>query len=122
MTRATPPKPGVLTTDSTVTCGHTPFGTVIGRSDTKLRVAGSPVLVVDSLKPGTMIGAGCTASKQGDVPCASVKEVTKGPSTKLRAGGSSVMLSSLGGTTNGVINGVPGVLTVAKAQSKLAAP
>lgn len=115
-------KPRVLTTDSTVTCGHVLFGTVSLQSNAKLRVRHSPVLVAANLGPGIGIGEGCTKVGDTDVPCITTKVPTKGASTKLRAGGLPVMLSTLIGETNGVISGVVGALTVTKVQSKLVAP
>ena len=119
MTPPVPPFP-VLTTDDTVTCGHTPAGTVELASTAKLRVKNSPVLTASSIGP--TVGTGCTKVKQEDVPCALVTGVTEGKSTKLRAGGQPVILSTLAGGTNGAINAVPGALTVSPAQSKLVAP
>jgi hypothetical protein len=108
-----------LITGSTVTCGHKPPGVVVPQSAAKLAVGGKPVLVESSIKN---IGPGCTATKQGDVPCATVTGVTAGRSAKLFTGGSPVILESLGGTTNGTINGEPGSLKATAAQVKLAAP
>jgi hypothetical protein len=119
MTGALTPKPSVLTTDNAVTCGHQPAGRVSFPAATKLRVAGTPVITAVVAAP---IGPGCTASKQGDVPCAVVVgALTTGASAKLRAGGNSVVLSSVTGSTNGVINAVPGALTVTGALPKLVA-
>jgi hypothetical protein len=120
MTRAETPKPKVLTADSTVTCSHTPFGTVVLQGAAKLRVRGFPVLVAANVGPA--IGAGCTATRQGDVPCASILPPLTGQSRKLRSRGVPVVLSSLAASTNGVINAIPGALKVTAAQSKLVAP
>jgi|1185.fasta_scaffold483429_2 hypothetical protein len=120
MTGPVLPKPKVLTTDSTVTCGHTPSGAVALKSSAKLRVSGFPVLV--SAGVGPAIGTGCVVTKQGDVACTTVTAVATEKSTKLRAGGVPVVLDTLTGTTNGAINAVVGLLTVTKVQSKLVSP
>jgi hypothetical protein len=115
---------GVLTTGSTVTCGHTPPGLVMPQSGAKLAVGGEPVLVESSIQ---MIAPGCTPRVQGDVPCSAVGQITAGRSAKLSVGGAAVMLATLGGTTKGAsgtpgtIGGVLGSLTVKAVQSKLAA-
>ncbi|WP_248962843.1 hypothetical protein [Sphaerisporangium perillae] len=108
----------VLTTESTVTCGHVPPGTVVPQSAAKLAVGGKPVLVESGIKT---IGTGCTVRAQGDVPCATVTAITGGRSAKLFAGGFPVMLDSLAGTTSGQISGVTGTLTVRAVQGRLAA-
>ena len=117
MTGAEVPKGAVLTTDSTVTCGHSPFGKVTLTGTAKLQIGGLPVLVAAGVGPG--IGPGCLKVKQDDIPCASVTKLTGGLSKKLCAGSGPVVLASLAGTTNGVISTVTGALTVTKAQSKL---
>jgi hypothetical protein len=109
----------VLTAAGTVTCGHVPFGTVVLAGAGKLRVGGSPVLVAAGVGPA--VGAGCTPSQQGDVACATVAGVTGGLSAKLTVGGSPVVLETLAGTTNGIIKGVQGALTVTVVQPKLVA-
>jgi hypothetical protein len=120
MTAAVLPKPKVLTTDSTVTCGHTPSGAVALKGSAKLRVSGFSVLVTAGVGPD--IGTGCVASKQGDVACTTVTGVATEKSTKLCADGVPVVLDTLTGTTGGTINAVPGHLTVTKVQAKLVAP
>jgi len=114
------PKPKVLTTDSTVTCGHKPSGAVALTSSAKLRVSGFSVLI--SAGVGPAIGAGCLVSKQGDKACTLVTAVTTEKSTKLCANGVPVVVNTVTGTTDGTINAVVGALTVTKVQSKLVAP
>jgi hypothetical protein len=114
------PKPKVLTTDSRVTCGHTPAGAVVLKGSAKLRVSGSSVLVTAGVGPA--IGKGCVVAKQGDKPCTTVTAVTAEKSTKLCADGVPVVVDTLTGTTDGTINAVVGALTVSKVQSKLVAP
>jgi hypothetical protein len=93
--------PQVLTTTTTVTCGHSPPGspatpgTVAVRSSAKLRV-GAPVLQ----EPGIVLMQVSGCPLPANVQCHRVVTVTKGRA-KLRVGGLPVMLSSLTGTTDG---------------------
>ena len=100
----------VLTTTNSVTCGHVPPGRVAFESAAKLRVGGRPVLIAGGGAPQVL--PGCVVSVQGDVPCATVVGITAGTATKLRAGGRPVVLTTVAGTTNGVIKGKPGALTL----------
>jgi hypothetical protein len=104
---------------SRVSCGHVPPGFVVPQSTAKLAVDGQPVLVQASV---TTIGPGCVPKAQGDKPCTAVVGITAGQSVKLRAGGTAVLLDSLAGSTDGLIGGKSGALTVDSAQAKLAAP
>lgn len=109
---------GVLTTASTVTCGHAP-GNVSTTSAAKLTVNGQPVLLKSSID-GKPVGACSTppaAEPSGPTaaPCVLVTStplvppapptpgVTGGEATKLTAGGSKVMLDTLEGKTNGMV-------------------
>jgi hypothetical protein len=123
MTRAAVPKHPVLTTASTVTCNHVPFGRVALSGTAKLRVAGAPVLLAGGVGPG--IGPGCVKVGTSDVPCTAVTPLTPpltGLSTKLRAGGSPVVLRTLTAATNGLIGVLKGAVKVTRSQSKLVAP
>ncbi|MFD3556281.1 hypothetical protein ACFWWA_29895 [Streptomyces goshikiensis] len=126
----------VLTTASTVTCGHvpppppvTPPGAppppppppgvpgLIGTSSTqKLKVRGKPVLVKSSLMGATVTGCPNTVSPL--TPCTTVQTVSAGESRKLKSGGFPVMLDRISLMTNGSVPLLP-VLTPAANQSKL---
>jgi hypothetical protein len=109
--------PGVLTTASPVLCGHGP-GQVETASTAKLRVAGSPVLVLDSVL-GKPVPPGCTA----DTPCSSVLTVVTGTAVKLTTAGAPVVLDTLTGTTNGAVSGTTPqpLLSATAEQTKLTA-
>ena len=120
-----PEAPKVLTTASVLTCGHTPPGTLVLTSTQKLAVSGAPVLTKAGLGA---IGPGCTPKKQGDSPCTKVASVESGGASKLHVAKEPVLLSSLGGVTNGVITDPgtppttgPGHLKVVTVQGKLTA-
>jgi hypothetical protein len=96
---------GVLTTSSTVDCGH--GGAVSVSGESKLKVAGSPVLLkagIDS-KP---VAATCLLQDTSDssgpltIKCKTVTSVTAGEATKLKVSGSPVMLDTLAGGTDGM--------------------
>ena len=119
--------PNVLTTSSTVGCGHLPpppgSGVVQVQSTAKLRVAGAPVLLVDSIanKPVTTGTCGIVVS-QTNVKCTKVAAVTAGAATKLTVGKNPVVLdTTLKGSTDGTLAGVtPQLLLAAVAnQTKL---
>jgi hypothetical protein len=106
----------VLTMESTVGCGHDP-GKVATASTAMLTVAGSPVLLSDSIAGKTV--SGCkTQQSSSTKPCTTVTAVTDGEATKLTVGGAPVMLSTLVGGTDG--NPV-GALNASNVQSKLTA-
>jgi hypothetical protein len=113
----------VLTTSSTVGCGHG-SSEVATSSTAKLKVEGSPVLLKSSIenqsvKPGTC----ATPISQTSKKCTTVKSVTAGEATKLKAGGAAAMLATLKGSTDGMVGGTtPQLLLKATAnQSKLTA-
>ena len=89
--------PGVLTTDSTVLCGH--LGAVAKPSTEKLKVNGFSVLLKSSLIGSGVTNCGTTGS--GTKKCEKVMSVVTGESIKLKAGGSPVMLDTLRGKTEG---------------------
>ncbi|MEV6115945.1 hypothetical protein AB0L59_26430 [Streptomyces sp. NPDC052109] len=110
----------VLTTASTVPCGHVPPppqppvpggppppppppappvpGTFEVRSTAKLAVEGHPVLVEASIHQATITNCPNTVSPAK--PCTKVLAVAGGQSVKLRAGGAPVMLDQLAFTTD----------------------
>jgi hypothetical protein len=110
---------GVLTTASTVTCGHG-AGKVQTSSSAKLKVNGAPVLLKSSIDRRSV--SGCVTPVADDPspagrPCTAVTSapavppappplppgVTAGEATKLKAGGQPVMLDTLKGSTNGMV-------------------
>ncbi|MFD0689862.1 hypothetical protein [Actinomadura fibrosa] len=109
----------VLTTGSTITCGHATAGHVLPDSAAKLAVAGEPVLLEAGV---TTFDTACTPVSSNDKPCGKVRAITGGRSAKLLVGGSPVLLASLAGTTDGQIGGVAGALTVTSSQTTLGAP
>jgi hypothetical protein len=106
--------PKVLTTDSTIDCGHE--GTVGTSSAAKLRVDGARVLVETGIAGKTI--SNCTQTGGPPTPCSAVVAITSGRATKLTAGGQPVMLDTLTGTTNG---GPPGALSATAGQSRMTA-
>lgn len=119
--------PNVLTTNSTVGCGHLPpppgTGVVQVQSAAKLRVNNAPVLLLDSIADKTITTGTCgTVVNQTSVKCTKVSAVTAGGATKLTVGKSPVMLeTTLKGSTNGTVGGVTPQPTLAAVagQSKL---
>jgi hypothetical protein len=132
---------GVLTTASSVTCGHAP-GAVQTSSNAKLTVGGNPVLLKSSIDrqpvsgcvtPPATDASGPTAGPctfvTGDPyvpappPAAGSPGVTAGEAQKLTANGNPVMLDTLAGKTNGMVaKTTPQTLLAATAgQSKLTA-
>ncbi|MCQ9179553.1 hypothetical protein KMT30_11035 [Streptomyces sp. IBSBF 2953] len=121
----------VLTTVSTVTCGHTrapqppppppavppPLGPglVTLHSTQKLHVEGVPVLVTADVV-GAVIG-GCPNIESPAKPCTAVVSAV-GESVKLRTGGAPVLLDRLTLTTDGTVPVPPGLRPTA-GQSKL---
>lgn len=102
---------GVLTMGSKVTCEHE--GAVGVSSTEKLKVSNYPVLVKASIA-GKSIAANCTTTdalddqgKQKDKKCTSVSSVLTGEATKLKVNNQPVMLDTLSGTTDGIVNYKP---------------
>jgi hypothetical protein len=110
--------PAVLTTTSTVGCGHDP-GRVATASAAKLRVAGAAVLRVDSIA-GKAVSGCPTPSSNSTKPCTAAVGVTGGIATKLTAAGAPVVLATITGTTDGVAT-PPGLLKASGVQTKLTA-
>lgn len=104
--------PNVLTTTSTVGCGHLPpppgSGIVQVQSTAKLRVAGAPVLLLDSIANKPLVPLSCgTVVNQTSVKCTKVAGVSAGTAAKLSVGGLPVVLdTTLTGTTDGKVGGV----------------
>jgi len=102
----------VLTTASTVTCGHQvppKRGTVTKNpSPAKLAVAGNAVLLEASVVGATVADCGTPlASDAAGVitkPCTAVTDVNNGAALKLQAGGKPVLLDTLAGSTDGLLN------------------
>jgi len=99
---------GVLTTGSTVGCGH--GGTVSTSGAAKLKVSGNPVLLKTGIAGQAV--SGCKTPlvvpppPPPSSPCHTVASVITGEATKLKVNGSPVMLDTLTGTTDGVVAGV----------------
>lgn len=101
--------PKVLTTSSTVGCGHLPpppgAGVVQVQSTAKLRVATAPVLLLAGINGKPVATGTCgIVPSQGNIKCLKVSAVTAGMATKLTVGGLPVMLAeTLAGTTDGTL-------------------
>jgi len=104
----------VLTTESTISCGH--GGTVSTTSTAKLKIGDKPVLIKGNIGP-TVSSCGTQTTSAGTYPCPAAT-ITGGEASKLRVGGLSVMLDTLSGTTTGNPVGTP---TAVAKQSKLTA-
>ena len=111
----------VLTTASTILCGHAP-GTLkfLPPAQTKLKVGAGFALVKADLMAAKV--AGCPMAPPTNVTCLTVAAVVAGTALKLRVNGQPVMLAeSLAGTTSGSAGPTPGPLTVTVVQMKLTA-
>lgn len=112
------PISAVLTTTSSLICGHD--GRVTLRAGhRRLVVDGRPVVRLADL-PGSPI-SGCTNvnTNDGQVPCLAVVSVTAGVSGVLTVGGSRVLLATATGLTNGSLKGVPSTWRVSSAGQTL---
>jgi hypothetical protein len=108
----------VLTTQSTVTCGHV-AGSVQTASTAKLKIDGNPVLLQASVLGRTVASCGIP-QVQGNKLCTTVLSVTNAPPPKLTVGGAPVLLDTITGTTDGAIGATPQTLLAATAnQAKL---
>ncbi|MCX4545585.1 hypothetical protein [Streptomyces sp. NBC_01565] len=118
----------VLTTASTVTCGHVPPlppvppvppppvpGLIKTSSREKLKVGGKPVLVRSGIERAVIDK--CPNVSPGPA-CTTVMAVSSGESLKLKSGGAPVVLDKIGLATNGSVQPPP-VLTPEAGQSKL---
>lgn len=101
--------PAVLTTASTVECGH---GNAVGITSSRpLTVEGQPVLTSSEIQAGTKPTADPPPSTDSggapqDKPCTSFT-VSSGTSVVLTTGGAAVALDTLGGLTDGLDNKEP---------------
>lgn len=113
---------GVLTTASNVKCGHGP-GRVSTSGSAKLKVGGNAVLLKTGVSSKSV--SGCTTvtdANTSSLQCSTVSSVTAGEATKLKVGGSFVMLDTLAGQTDGQVSGTPQVaLSATAGQTKLKA-
>lgn len=114
--------PGVLTTASNVTCGHSP-GKVTTTGSPKLKVSGQPVLLKTGIMGKPVSGCSTpTVSPPSPVskPCTSVLAVTLGEAVKLTVGSLPVVLDTLKGATDGVVANAPqAFLSATAGQTKL---
>ena len=92
----------VVTTVSTVTCGHGP-GKVTLTSTAKLKIGNDPVVLAISGAPV----AGCTTVPDPNTTTKLCTTATAdaGTATKLRVGNQPVLLDTLSGSTDGTISG-----------------
>lgn len=117
--------PGVLTTGSSVICGH--GGTVSTTGVSKLKVSGNPVLQKTGIMGKSVSSCGTPTvvppPPPPSSPCHTVVSVITGEAIKLKVSGSPVMLETVTGTTDGIVAGVtPQTLLSATAgQTKLTA-
>ena len=114
--------PGVLTTASNVTCGHSP-GKVTTTGSPKLKVSGQPVLLKTGIM-GKPVGSCSTpvvsAPSPVSKPCTSVLAVLSGEALKLTVGSLPVMLDTLSGSTDGLVANAPqAFLSATAGQTKL---
>jgi hypothetical protein len=112
----------VLTTQSTIPCGH--GGAVQVTSTAKLTVNGGPALLLDGISGKPIAGCLTTPASDASGPtakqCLNVTSVGAGAAGKLTAGGSPVMLDTVTGGSDGLVNKVLQQLGQASAnQTKL---
>ncbi len=109
----------VLTTASTVECGHTGIVTTV--STAKLSVNRAPVLTTASIAGKAISGCVTVPPPQTNKPCTLATAVSAGQAVKLTVGRQPVMLDTLAGTTDGVSSVKPPALSATAAQTKLSA-
>jgi hypothetical protein len=112
---------GVLTTTSTVSCGH--GGSVSTQGQRKLRAQGNPVLRQDGILSRSIPDCATVPDPNTTtVKCLTVTSVTAGLATKLKVGGAPVALDTLAGGTSGTVSGTPqNLLSGIAGQTKLTA-
>lgn len=97
--------PGVLTTGSSVICGH--GGTVSTTGVSKLKVSGNPVLQKTGIMGQSVSSCGTPPASDPSgptaIPCSTVISVDTGEATKLKVAGAPVMLETLAGKTDGMV-------------------
>lgn len=109
----------VLTTDSTVGCGH-PDGKAKTDGAQILTVKGKGVLTASGVSGKTV--EGCPLVESANVVrCKTVVTVSGGGASKLTIEGEPVLLDGLAGTTDGTTGGVAGSLTATANQDRLTA-
>jgi hypothetical protein len=95
---------GVLTSQSTVSCGHS--GTVATEGSALLTVAGHAVLTRQGVAGKPVRGCQTVPATNPDgtpkdVPCTAVDRVARTEAARLRVGGAPALIDPLGGTTTG---------------------
>ena len=106
--------PAVLILTDTVKCLHSP-GAATNVPATKLTVGTPPAAVLTDLKP--VVGCSHIPTPMANVPCTTVT-ISVGKATKLKVGGTPVLLGSLVATAAGSPGGP---LSVTPGQTKLVA-
>jgi hypothetical protein len=92
--------PKVLTTGSSVICGH--GATASLSSSAKLTVQGEAVLLENEYSSWTFqVGCAQTDSSKSQKPCAIITEISGGQSSKLTVNGISVLIDTLSGLSDG---------------------
>lgn len=104
--------PNVLISSDSVKCLHAP-GAATNLPAAKLTVQGKPVLT----DLGPVVGCNNVPPPPARVPCTTVT-ISSGKATKLKVGGTPVLLGSLGATAAGSPGGA---LSVVPGQAKLMA-
>ena len=119
--------PSVLTTDSIIQCPHSlpgpppvPAGQLqFTNVNNKLKVKGKPVLLKNDISNALVNGCQNPPSGTTSQPCKKVNDVTSGETSKLKVGGTQVVLDTLlKGDTDGFPPN-PSPLKVVQVQSKL---
>jgi hypothetical protein len=95
----------VLTTQSTVGCGHS--GTVATEGAARLTVAGHAVLTRQGVNGKQVRGCQTVPATNPngtpkDAPCTAVAGVDRTEAARLRVGGAPALVDPLGGATNGL--------------------
>jgi hypothetical protein len=107
----------VLTKASAVCCKH--LGTVQTSDTSPLQVNGSAVLVLTSILNQPIAGCQTMPPPSTNVKCFLVTSISGGSAQKLKVSGQPVMLQTLAGMTNGVVNNLPQSLEQAQAKQDL---
>jgi hypothetical protein len=107
----------VLTKASAVCCKHQ--GNVETSDTSPLQVNGSAVLVLTSIQGQPIAGCQTMPPPQTNVKCFLVTSISGGSAQKLKVNGQPVMLQTLAGMTNGVVNNLPQSLEQAQAKQDL---
>jgi hypothetical protein len=107
--------PNVLTTTSTVLCGHGGSGAVQVQSDAKLKLNGARVLLMAGIKdqPINPVLCGIPVPPAANKKCTKASSVFAGLATKLKVGDLPVVLETVRGGTDGTIGGAVQLLMAA---------